>query len=133
MIYLKNYGEIMSNTKNTDKEEKVYSLNSEEFEDYDAIISQLEDEYLPGEKVTIYEGTAKNYSHSDFFDIYKLISAMQEKAYDEVGDYAEEYFDDITPKKIEKFNKLIVNWLNKNIKEPKFCSVENIKEIEITI
>lgn len=113
--------------------EKVYSTNNEEFYSYEEVIEQLSNDYFSGEKVEIYEGTSKDYTHSDFFDVYKIVSLAQDRAYDEAGDSAEDYLDDFTAKKIEKLKKLILNFMNKNLKQPKFCSVENIKKITITI
>ena len=56
---------------------------------------------------------------------------MKEQAYEIADEYAEDYLNDLTTEKAKELESLILDWLNKNIKQPNFFSVKNEKEITI--
>jgi len=115
------------------KKEYVYSSNGEDFFDLDAVLGDLNDEYEPGEKVKIFKGESKPYKHIDFIDAWKIIEEFQACAYEAGGDWSEEYLQDVPEDKIESLRDTINRWLSKHAKQPSFCTVINIKEIEIEI
>lgn len=116
---------------------KVYSLNNEEFSDYDSIVDELLNEYLPGTKVTIYEGDPVQRKHSDFIWCSSIIDDMIERAYEDADDHADGYLLEFRNvegfEKIKELNSVISEWFDKNAAQPKFYAVKNVKEIEITL
>lgn len=69
--------------------------------------------------------------HGDIFNLWHLTENMQDAAYELADDYAEDYLKDLTGEKAEELKTLILDWLNKNISQPNFFTVENVKEITV--
>ena len=117
--------EVLRLTKNKISKNLVYSLDEEYYYDIDEIADMLEDRtYIHvAEKVT--------YTHKDFIDLSDLIEWMIDRAYDEAGDWAESYLNDLTNKKAEELELKIVDLFNKLVRQPKFFTVKNVKQISI--
>ena len=107
----------------------VYSLDEEEYHDYDDIQDMI-DESIEEYPATIYKAQKKEYSHNDFICLYDLIDNMKDKANDIAGEWAESYLNDLNKDKKIELEKLIINWLDNNISKPSFFTVE--KQITLT-
>ena len=116
-----------------DMTDYVYSTDEETFHDFDYIMDELRDEYEPESRVTIYKGVPKRYEHGAFVSGMHIIEMFMEKAYDEGGEWAEKYLQDVTPAKAEELAEVIVKWLNENAKKPSFYLVESISEETVVV
>lgn len=115
-----------------------YSLNGE---DYDGLYDTKEDAIKQGFI------DAQEYGKEVFFvakavitfqpHVYAegIIEEIQENAYDEGGEYAETYLDDVKREHLEeleeKLNEVLSNWINKYEYNPNFYSVEDIEEVQV--
>ena len=112
--------------------ELVYSLDGENyrFDDLTELLAELEDGGDLGEGKTIHAGTAIRHKASEFFYVDSLVDDMQNRAYDEAGEWAED-FPDISKEQSKELGDLIGAWLDKNV-NVNFWTVGDAKEIQIT-
>lgn len=116
-------------------DEFVYSLDNEWFDDFDSVMDFVNSEYEPGSRVTLYKGRPVPVTHEDvvkrcFFKGH-LLEFLQEAAYDEYGEVAENYLTDLGEGDEESIIDEIVIFLNENVKEPNFYTVKDVEEIEV--
>lgn len=69
--------------------------------------------------------------HKDIFNLRYLKEEMQDNAYDIADEYSEDYLKDLTTEKAKELEVLILDWLDKNVKQPNFFTVKNEKEISV--
>ena len=113
--------------------EYVYSLNEEDWMDLDSLKDRINDKYYHGGKVEVFKGKQKALEHKDFISISRFIEDIQERAWDECGEFSEDYLDDITPDAILGLDKLLLDWFNASAAQPKFYHVVDIeKEIIVS-
>ena len=104
-----------------------YSLNEEEYHDFDYIMDRINDDYPKGQEVTVYKGESVQWHHKDFINVTTLLEDMSEAAYEEAGELAEDYYPDgISKEKQEELLNLIAKWCDENIEKPKFWTVKNV-------
>lgn len=111
----------------------VYSLTSEEFHDLETIMYELLEEREVGEIVSVERGVSEVCSHRDLLHPYRVVELLQEQAYEEYGEYSEDYLNDITRDKADELDNLIAEWLNKNCEPPTFWKVTDVKEVKIVV
>lgn len=105
--------------------EKVFSLDGYTFyENINDIIDDLDTTNV------IYIGEKVEKYHKDFINISYLIETMQESACDSSGDY-EGYLEDITIEHKNNIEKIILEYMNKYIDQPKFYDTINIKKFHV--
>lgn len=107
--------------------EKVYSLNETHYYDYDEIATIMQNE---GESDFVYMGDKITQEHSKFLDVDCIFEEMQDKAC-ELGEWAENYLEDVSKEKKKELHDLVLDWFNKNISSPSFFLVENIQKITL--
>ena len=101
----------------------VFSLDGNMFyENIDDIINEI------SVNNTIYIGEKVEKYHKDFINIDYIIEQMKELAYD-ISNYSEDYLEDITIEHKNNIEKIILEYMNKHINQPKFYEVINIKEV----
>lgn len=106
---------------------EVYSLCGADWdEDLDCLI----DEFDMGETFTYYAGETEKVSHGHFIDGTRVIENMQDRAYDEVGEHADGYLDDLSASHGKELGAVIEKFINSVAKPTKFYSVINIVERE---
>lgn len=116
---------------------KVYNSNGEEeWEDeMDIVIEKIIEDFPEMENkklIEIYEGETELVNHESIIcksHIDLIIERANEDACCDYGECAELYLDDMNSEKCESLRKLIVDFLNKNAKQPRWQSVGNIKKI----
>jgi hypothetical protein len=118
------YDEI--NTEIIDDPEFVYSIDGESFGIYDDIIEDVNNEYEPGEKITLYKGKPKKLKHYDFVRELDIVGILQEMAADEDGDFAEDYFTDVTPEIGRRIVIGISKVLDMYVKQPNYHRVVDV-------
>ncbi len=112
----------------------VYSLNEENYYEYEDIVDQINDGCIHGHEIKVYRGRRKDYKHEDFIapiDIDFLIERMQESAYDNMSEFSEGYLDDLTEDNKKELMKLITDFLDSKVMV-RFYGVDQIDEITIT-
>ena len=108
----------------------VFNINDTWTDDVDYVEHLMEElEYNLTDTIEI--GEKVPVLHKDIFNLRYLTEEMQEQAYEIADEYAEDYLNDLTTEKAKELESLILDWLNKNIKQPNFFNVKNEKEITI--
>lgn len=106
----------------------IFSLDGDIFyENIDDVIDEI------SMNKTIYVGEKVKKYHKDFIDINNidyLIEQMQESA-SNFSDYSEDYLDDITTEHKNNIKKIILEYMDKHIDQPKFYEVINIRKFYI--
>ena len=118
----------------------AYSFNGEEYEgpfdSYEEALQEAknENEALGDKKdERVFIGECIRYEpHVSAVDV---IEAVQDDAYDQAGDFAIDYLDDVTKEHRDKLESLLTGIFNIWAKDygykPSFFTVENVKEMKI--
>ena len=110
----------------------VFNINDTWTDDVDYVEHFIEElEFSPEDTIEI--GERVPVLHKDIFNLRYLTEEMQDHAYEMADEYVEDYLKDLTYSKAEELEDLILDWLNKNIKQPNFFNVKNEKEITIQV
>jgi len=80
---------------------------------------------------SIYIGNPVKISLGQLIDVDILMEQMNEKACDEVGEYAEDYLDDVGSEFRDELLNLIANWFEEKGLAPTFYSVDNVQHYEV--
>ena len=102
------------------EDEIFYSLCDERYYSEDCVLDMLEDE---PEIEEVYYGIGIFKTHKDFIDADDIIERAKDRAHED-SEYAEGYLDDITKEQEQELNKLIIDWFNKNVKQPTFFEIK---------
>ncbi len=115
--------------------EKVYSIDGVEYEDLDSIMDTIncDGDLKVGDEVEVKEATAVKAEHYSFVNGYNWIENFQERAYDEHGEWADSYLDDLNREKVEELEAPVVNWFNDNADAPTFYKVTDVKKVEVEV
>lgn len=114
-----------------------YSFNGESFEGnfetrQEAIVEALtmHDEDERDEK-SFFIGQTKSVNTS--VDVCWLLDTLSEQAYEQAGEYAEGYLDDVKSEHFavleERMNEVLSHWMEEYKYSPHFWTVTNIQEI----
>lgn len=106
----------------------VYSFNEEAYYDMDDIIEMVEIDKIPKDRF-VYVAEKVKYYHKDFIPLIDFQDELQNLAYDEVSEWCEGYVDDLTKEKVEALNQVIIEWFDKNIEQPRFFTVKNVRKL----
>lgn len=66
-----------------------------------------------------------------FFDVETLIEQSQEMAWDEGGEFAQDYLDDVTDEHKEELEDLVQNWFVRHDYLPSFFKIYDIDVIQV--
>lgn len=91
--------------------------------DLSEIYSEIDSEAEIGDEVTIITGMSIPQSHSDFVRIDDLIEEAQQRAYKYAPEHSDDYLNGIAKEKRDELEKIVIDWLNKNVEQPTFWSV----------
>lgn len=119
---------------NENPEDFLYSLNEVNYYEYGDIVDEINSQYEPGESVAVNRGKRKDFKHSNFIcpaDIDCLLERMQDAAFDEMGEFSEDYLTEITNDHKKELLKLITDFLESK-GQVRFYGVDQIDEITIT-
>jgi hypothetical protein len=139
--YLKDGGfggyEDEPNTEVLDEDpEYLYSFDEETFyNDLDEVMDMINDDLdnEPGDKITIYRGNPVKVTHRDFIKNLDLIDILQEMAYEEDGEIAENYLSEVTDEDLDFVINILSGVFNKKFKQPDYHRVENIQPMTVTV
>ncbi len=108
-----------------------FSLNEEEWYDSEYTLQLIEDLVLQDSDI-IYIGENQKITHKEFYRSVDIQENMLNRAYDEFDELADNYLDWKTNKeKFSELDKLVLDWLDKNIEQPTFYRIINTKEITV--
>lgn len=119
------------NKTDDQSDDYVYSTDEERFFDFSDVMDTLNENHEPGDKVKIFRARRKEYEHKDFISAYRVIDDMQSSAYDEMGEFAEDYLYGITKEQETDLENHIAQWFDKN-SSITFHGVTDVEEIEVT-
>lgn len=87
-----------------------------------------------GDTITVYKADADKHKASDFLP-GNIGELMSDVAYDNVGECVQSWLGEITAIRSlqEAVKKAVDQWADENKEQPKFCSLKNIRPIEIKI
>ena len=81
--------------------------------------------------ITIYKGVQKPQSFTSYFNVDHLIESINERAYDECGDFAEDYLQKLPQDVIDDLENVVCKWAEKHDLEPIWFMVEDIVEVKV--
>lgn len=118
---------------------KCYSTNNEDFnydELDDAVQSALDDPSVNvGDVVTVYEGDAVAWKAGDFTGF--TLDHISNAAYDEGGEYAEDYLSDVSKEQEADLDKRVADvvnqWADDHGLQPNFYQVKNVQELRFVM
>lgn len=64
-------------------------------------------------------------------DVDGLLESVQQSIYDEVGEAAEDYLDDVEKEEKKELEDLIIDWFHRHGYAPTFYNVENIETVQV--
>lgn len=109
--------------------EKSYSLNGEDFHDIEYVNDFLEDDME-----SVFVGDTIKVTHKRFTDCLDVIDMLSNEVYENFSEYSDVYISELEEKgknHSKNINKLIEEYLNKNVNQPTFYNIEDIKEISV--
>lgn len=106
-----------------------WSSNGEDFR-YDTLSDLIDCEGPPVGKV-VHFGDVCDIEPSDLIDADDVIQTMQDRAYDEAGEHAENYAENVSDEAVKELNDFLSAWINKYA-SPTFFVVKNVHEHIIT-
>ena len=110
-------------------DEDYWTLDSDEIED--RIHDCIELEGTPKEEINVYIRKTINKTHKDYVHPKQVLSSIQEYAYDDSGEYADNYLESLSPEIINNLGKLIIDYMNEYIEQPRWYNVENWVECTV--
>lgn len=111
----------------------VYSINGEHFA-FDTVTDVFDALDLDGELKAgqeYYSAEAVIEKPSDFFDVGSLLDDIHARAWDDGGEWADDFVSQLTPAQREELKQLVSDWLDKNM-TVNFRSVKNIRTLTVT-
>ena len=117
---------------NTKTVMQCWSLDECEFR-YNSLCDLLDsnaDDLQPG--AVVYVGEQEPSDPSAFFDADDLVDRLGEVAYDNHGEYAEDWPPTIKQEAKDEFNTFLAEWIAKHC-PPMFYGVKNIRPYTITV
>lgn len=109
-------------------DEDYWTQDSDEIED--RIQDYIEHEDIPKEEIKVYIGKAVKKTHRDYVYPKNILDEIQERAYDD-SEYADNYLENLSPEIVTNLGKLIVDYMNEYIEQPRWYSVENWVECTV--
>ncbi len=116
--------------------EFVYSIDEEIFhEDFDDVMDMVNDDRdnEPGDRVVIYKGTPVRLTHMDFLKNISIVDILQNAAYDEDGEMAEDYMMDVSEEDEEKMILEINEIICKYALPPAYFRVTDIIPMTVVV
>jgi hypothetical protein len=114
---------------------KVYSRNEEDWYDLSETMASLEEDYKKGDVVEIQQGESVQFQHDDFIHPAHIAEYIQNTAYDEIGEWQQDYLEDLVADadKLQELKKVLVHFITNNTKPPACFKVVNVKNITVTV
>lgn len=110
---------------------KVYSLDNERYyDDIEEILELIEEDYKGENPKYIYEADKVKVTHKDYINVVSLLENMKDSAYEDYEEGSYSYLEDEKDIwEIECLEALVIDYMDKNFKQPTWYRVENIKKV----
>ena len=110
---------------------KVYSLDNESYyDDIEEILELIEEDYEDEKPKYIYEADKVIVTHKDYINVDSLLEDMKDRVYEDYEEGSYGYLENEKDiQKIECLEALIIDYMDKNFKQPTWYRVENIKKV----
>ena len=117
------------------KHETCYSYNMEDYyadlqEVIEDVIGDIEE--FPA-TFTFGEADSRHHTISDFMMVDILLEDAQERAYDECGEWTQDWLEGVKEEDKIALAQMIESWARISGNQPKFYSVENVRHITVEI
>jgi hypothetical protein len=118
-----------------------YSFNEENFEgEFDTkeqAVAEAIWYYKDDEKDQDFIWVGQTKPISSGVNVDSIIEQLGEEAYDQAGEYAEDYLTNVTlnHQRVleERLNEVLLAWMKEYNYEPNFWTVENIEKVDVSI
>lgn len=113
--------------------EKCYSLNDEDFFEWEELISRLEEEEL-GEGTEYFEGDKVDVKIGEYVDIHGIdlmLERFDDWVYEDIGEIADCDFYNVSKEAKEELQELIQTWAEKHVNLP-YWRVQNVVKKVVT-
>lgn len=107
---------------------RVYSNNDEYWPNY-SLEEVIKNDNLKAED-TVWTGIAQDFDTSSLIDASDIIDMLSERAYDNLGECAED-FPNVSKEAIKELNDFLKDWIRKHDSTPYYI-VKNVEEIILT-
>ena len=111
----------------------VYSATGENFQDWDDFDAMLKEIHEIGDPIKAQRGKKLPRTHSDYFCANAFFEELGNQAYDDCGEYAEDYMYHPPTDKVSALQELVTNWLDANFAQPSFFLVDNPQEVLLVV
>ena len=118
----------------------LYSLSEDEWSFADEAIEDIaqqaldeitEEEFAELGYVTIYKGVQKTQHFKSYFKAEDLLESINEYAYNECGDLAEDYLQALPQEVIDDLESSVCQWADKHKLNPTWFMVEDVVEVRV--
>lgn len=113
----------------------IWDTCSEEFSSREEAIQFGMEEAKEWGDEQFHVGTKEDLDSIIWFDAERILERIQENAYDEAGEAADDYLDDVTKEQIAELQNMLDDvlkeWFTKHRYYPAFYAVDNIETIEV--
>lgn len=114
--------------------EIAYSADGSEYHlDLYSVLDELRDGGETAQEVELFRADVERPSHGDFVKADWLIEQAQSAAFDNFGEWSDDYLADMSEEQMAELTNVITNWLNKNVKAPAFYGVKNAVSVTVPI
>lgn len=113
--------------------EVCYSITGEDYTELCLVMEQLRDEHEIGDSVEVFQGISTPIGHNGFIFANTLIEHMQDRAWEEYGEWSEGYLDNITKDQKLQLENLISAWFTRNVPTPTFYKVIGVQKIMLEV
>jgi hypothetical protein len=109
--------------------ELCYSLDGESY-NFESLLEAITAMHQPTEGCIVHVGEKKEHDPASFFDADDILESAGERAYDEGGEWADDW-PDVTPEARTELDDFLTAWFRKHA-TCHFYTVVNVKEYAIT-
>ena len=107
---------------------RVYSDNEEYWHGY-SLSEVIQNGDLKAED-TVWTGIAEDFDTTSLIDASDIIDLLSERAYDNLGECAED-FPNVSKEAVKELNDFLKDWISRNDNAP-YYHVKNVEEIILT-
>lgn len=111
----------------------VYSVDGVMFFTHEEIMDDLENGNELGARVVIFRGVPVEVRHADYVRDLSIIEMVQNIAYDDENDMADDYLVDVTEEQEKTLLEEVVKLFDDMFPQPGYYRVVDIEEIVVTV
>lgn len=123
----------MSDTVLYNRSEDEWCFAEEAIEEtvQQALDEMTEEDFAELGYVTIYKGIQKQQHFKSYFKVEDLLESINEYAYNECGEFAEDYLQALPQEVIDNLKNVVCKWADKHKLQPTWFMVEDVVEVKV--